>query len=235
MNLLRTGVRVLIYPSDIPRASAPLLRTVPHLPSWAESLKKHKNKGVEALGFKLVCVSLNSGRTRSSFEEEEERAMASTSSGAAGYRGLQLCGSIPTDELSAVNSRWLDDVALLVAMTHQQQIAVAVNRTIVMRLSWAVIGGGGGADQSPPPPMVRKVGSCLEPDEQLTAMEWVVFEAATVLAVGTSFGALLLFSQKGNLLIKQVLESISSSKLLKTKAGWGKEKESPPCNHKIFS
>ncbi|KAH8937404.1 hypothetical protein BDL97_16G026700 [Sphagnum fallax] len=129
--------------------------------------------------------------------------MASTSSGAAGYRGLQLCGSIPTDELSAVNSRWLDDAALLVAMTHQQQMAVAVNRTIVMRLSWAVISGGGG-DQSPPPPMVRKVGSCLEPDEQLTAMEWVVFEAATVLAVGTSFGALLLFSQKGNLLIKQL-------------------------------
>jgi hypothetical protein len=54
------------------------------------------------------------------------------------------------------------------------------------------------------------VGSCLESDEQLTAMEWVVFEAATVLAVGTSFGALLLFSQKGNLLIKQVLEFISS-------------------------
>ncbi len=147
--------------------------------------------------------------------------MASTSSGAAGYRGLQLCGSIPTDELSAVNSRWLDDAALLVAMTHQQQMAVAVNRTIVMRLSWAVISGGVGGDQSPPPPMVRKVGSCLEPDEQLTAMEWVVFEAATVLAVGTSFGALLLFSQKGNLLIKQVLESISSSKLLETKAGWG--------------
>jgi hypothetical protein len=67
-------------------------------------------------------------------------------------------------------------------------------------------------------------------------MEWVVFEAATVLAVGTSFGALLLFSQKGNLLIKQVLESISSSKLLETKAGWGgggEEKESR--NHKIFS
>jgi hypothetical protein len=180
-----------------------------------------------------------SGLTRSSFEEEEEeRTMASTSSGAAGYRGLQLCGSIPTDELSAVNSRWLDDAALLVAMTHQQQMAIAVNRTIVMRLSWAIISGGGGGegDQSPPSPMVRKVGSCLESDEQLTAMEWVVFEAATVLAVGTSFGALLLFSQKGNLLIKQVLESISSSKLLETKAGWGRqEKESPPCNHKIFS
>jgi hypothetical protein len=160
--------------------------------------------------------------------------MASTSSGAAGYRGLQLCGSIPTDELSAVNSRWLDDAALLVAMTHQQQMAIAMNRTIVMRLSWAIIseGGGGGGDQSPSP-MVRKVGSCLESDEQLTAMEWVVFEAATVLAVGTSFGALLLFSQKGNLLIKQVLESISSSKLLETKAGG--EKESPPCNYKIFS
>jgi len=149
--------------------------------------------------------------------------MASTSSGAAGYRGLQLCGSIPTEELSAVNSRWLDDAALLVAMTHQQQMAIAVNRTIVMRLSWAIIsgggGGGGGGDQSPPSPMVRKVGSCLESDEQLTAMEWVVFEAATVLAVGTSFGALLLFSQKGNLLIKQVPESISSSKLLETKGG----------------
>jgi hypothetical protein len=135
--------------------------------------------------------------------------MASTSSGAAGYRGLQLCGSIPTEELSALNSHWLDDAALLVAMTHQQQMAIAVNRTIVMRLSWAIISGEGG-DQSPPSPMVRKVGSCLESDEQLTAMEWVVFEAATVLAVGTSFGALLLFSQKGNLLIKQVLEFISS-------------------------
>jgi hypothetical protein len=133
-----------------------------------------------------------------------------------------------------VNSRWLDDAALLVAMTHQQQMAVAVNRTIVMRLSWAVISGGGG-DQSPPPPMVRKVGSCLEPDEQLTAMEWVVFEAATVLAVGTSFGALLLFSQKGNLLIKQVLESISSSKLLETKAGWGGGEEKESRNQKIFS
>jgi hypothetical protein len=108
-----------------------------------------------------------------------------------------------------VNSRWLDDAALLVAMTHQQQMAIAVNRTIVMRLSWAIISGGGGGegDQSPPSPMVRKVGSCLESDEQLTAMEWVVFEAATVLAVGTSFGALLLFSQKGNLLIKQYFHS----------------------------
>jgi hypothetical protein len=104
-------------------------------------------------------------------------------------------------------------------MTHQQQMAIAVNRTIVMRLSWAIISGRGGGDQSPPSPMVRKVGSCLESDEQLTAMEWVVFEAATVLAVGTSFGALLLFSQKGNLLIKQVLESITSSKLLEIKAG----------------
>lgn len=38
----------------------------------------------------------------------------------------------------------------------------------------------------------------------MTAMEWVVLDATTLLAVGTSFGALLLFSQKGTLLIKQV-------------------------------
>lgn len=53
-------------------------------------------------------------------------------------------------------------------------------------------------------PFVRKVGSCLEPEEKMTAMEWVVFDGASLLAVGTSFGALLLFSQKGTLLIKQV-------------------------------
>lgn len=51
---------------------------------------------------------------------------------------------------------------------------------------------------------VRQVRSCLEPEEKLTAMEWVVFDVVDLLAVGTSFGALLLFSQKGTLLIKQV-------------------------------
>lgn len=65
-------------------------------------------------------------------------------------------------------------------------------------------------------PFVRKVGSCLEPEEKMTAMEWLVFDGATLLAVGTSFGALLLFSQKGTLLIKQVrsCQSLDSKQMI---------------------
>lgn len=55
---------------------------------------------------------------------------------------------------------------------------------------------------------VRQVRSCLEPEEKLTAMEWVLFDVVALLAVGTSFGALLLFSQKGTLLIKQVCRKL---------------------------
>jgi len=58
-------------------------------------------------------------------------------------------------------------------------------------------------------PFVRKVGSCLEPEEKMTAMEWLVFDGATLLAVGTSFGALLLFSLQGTLLLKQVRSCLS--------------------------
>lgn len=58
-------------------------------------------------------------------------------------------------------------------------------------------------------PFVRKVGSCLEPEEKMTAMEWLIFDGATLLAVGTSFGALLIFSQKGTLLLKQVRSCLS--------------------------
>jgi len=120
-----------------------------------------------------------------------------------GSRGLQLCGRIASNELEAVGAakpRWLDNPAILVAMT-QEHMAIATEQVMVMRLSWKQQG------ETDSKPFVRKVGSCLEPEEKMTAMEWVVFDATTLLAVGTSFGALLLFSQKGTLLIKQFFHS----------------------------
>lgn len=120
-----------------------------------------------------------------------------------GSRGLQLCGCIVTDELEAVGAgktRWLDNPVILVAMT-QEHLAIATDQVIIMQLTWKQ------QAEKDTKPFVRKVGSCLEPEEKMTAMEWVVFDGASLLAVGTSFGALLLFSQKGTLLIKQYFHS----------------------------
>jgi len=128
-------------------------------------------------------------------------AMAALQAG--GSRGLQLCGSIAINDLSAVGAgkpRWLDNQVILVAMAHEH-MAIATEQNIVMRLTWGQEEGKEGKS------FVRQVRSCLEPEEKLTAMEWVLFDVVALLAVGTSFGALLLFSQKGTLLIKQYFHS----------------------------
>lgn len=55
-----------------------------------------------------------------------------------GSRGLQLCGRIASPELEAVGAakpRWLDNPAILVAMT-QEHMAIATEQVMVMRLSW---------------------------------------------------------------------------------------------------
>jgi hypothetical protein len=57
---------------------------------------------------------------------------------AGGSRGLQLCGCVASDELGAVGAgktRWLDNPAILVAMT-QDHLAIATEQVMVMRLSW---------------------------------------------------------------------------------------------------
>jgi len=55
-----------------------------------------------------------------------------------GSRGLQLSGRIVSNELEAVGAgktRWLDNPAILVAMT-QEHMAIATEQVMVMRLSW---------------------------------------------------------------------------------------------------
>lgn len=55
-----------------------------------------------------------------------------------GSRGLQLCGRIVSNELEVVGAgktRWLDNPAILVAMT-QEHMAVATEQVMVLRLSW---------------------------------------------------------------------------------------------------
>lgn len=57
---------------------------------------------------------------------------------AGGSRGLQLCGSIAGNDLSAVGAgtpRWLDNQVILVAMAHEH-MAIATEQNIVMRLTW---------------------------------------------------------------------------------------------------
>lgn len=203
---------------------------------------------------------------------EQRVVLAMAALQAGGSRGLQLCGSIAVNDLSAVGAgtpRWLDNQVVLVAMAHEH-MAIATEQNIVMRLTWKqeVIAGfdlifglfillqvlfvkgillimyvmlvaykgnvflvmfqnhvagvlnspsltqvvdGQNQEGKEGKSFVRQVRSCLEPEEKLTAMEWVLFDAVALLAVGTSFGALLLFSQKGTLLIKQVCKKLHLS------------------------
>lgn len=63
-------------------------------------------------------------------------AMAAIQAG--GSRGLQLCGSIAGNDLSAVGAgtpRWLDNQVILVAMA-DEHMAIATEQNIVMRLTW---------------------------------------------------------------------------------------------------
>lgn len=114
-------------------------------------------------------------------------------------KGLQYCGCIAIDALEQVGSGvegWLENPSVVFAMSRDQMV-FARERTIVMQLRWK--GSGDGSEA-----LMTRVGVSSEFQENVTSLEWLAFDDFTVLAVGTSLGAILFYSQSGILLFRQV-------------------------------
>lgn len=108
-------------------------------------------------------------------------------------------GCIACEELSEVGvgkEGWLvDDPNLLCALdTHALALA---NRSVILVLGWA--------DSDGNRVKIRPDLSPIEA-EQITAVEWLVFDEIRVVIAGTSSGHLLFYSLGGDLIHKQVNE-----------------------------
>lgn len=117
----------------------------------------------------------------------------------ASPKGLQYCGCIADDALEQVGAGvegWIQNASVVLAVT-RDQVAIGRKRTLVMQLRWKESGEGS-------EPVVIKVGASADFQENVTSLEWLVFDDYTALAVGTSLGALLLYSPGGSLLFRQV-------------------------------
>ncbi|KAL3686188.1 hypothetical protein R1sor_004210 [Riccia sorocarpa] len=124
-------------------------------------------------------------------------------------KGLQYSGCVAADELEDVGAGflgWLDSKDLVIAMTWSQ-MAIAKKNTLVMQLRWKNHG-----DYTP---LMIRVGSSDSYEENVTSMEWLMFDDFTVLAVGTSSGALRMYTSQGVLLFQQ---QFSSGPLLRIRA-----------------
>lgn len=111
---------------------------------------------------------------------------------------MQFSGCIASEELGAVGAGiegWLDNPGLVVSMT-QDHIALASRQAMVIETGWK-------HPEDPQPSVLVHV-ECMEAGERVTAIQWVVLHNCVAVAVGTSHGSLLFYSQKGTLLLKQV-------------------------------
>ncbi|CAM6126840.1 unnamed protein product [Calypogeia fissa] len=114
----------------------------------------------------------------------------------AASKGLDYIGCVAIDALEEVGAGvegWIDNPSVVFAMS-REQIAFARERVLVMQLRWK------GASEA----VLTQVGaSSSEFHEVVTSLEWLAFDEFTVLAVGTSLGALMLYSQWGIPLFRQ--------------------------------
>lgn len=122
-------------------------------------------------------------------------------------RGVQFSGCIASEELGAVGAGiegWLDNPGLVVSMT-QDHIALASRQAMVIETGWK-------HPEDPQPSVLVHV-ECMEAGERVTAIQWVVLHNCVAVAVGTSHGSLLFYSQKGTLLLKQVSSIFSKYRI----------------------
>ncbi|OAE27491.1 hypothetical protein AXG93_3911s1740 [Marchantia polymorpha subsp. ruderalis] len=121
----------------------------------------------------------------------------------ATVKGVQYCGWViadnePLEDVGAGFVGWLDSPDLVIAMTWSQ-MAIAKKYTLVMQLKWKRHGDF--------TPVTIRVGNPDVFEENVTSMEWLVFSDFTVLAVGTSAGALRIYTEQGTLLFQQQFNS----------------------------
>lgn len=108
--------------------------------------------------------------------------------------------SIACEELSEVGAGkegWLVENPNLLTALDTHSLALA-NRFMVLVLHWS-----NGSDPTSHRLKIRPDLSPIEA-EYISAIEWLVFDDFTVLAIGTSCGFLLIYSLQGDLIHKQV-------------------------------
>ncbi|CAH9115595.1 unnamed protein product [Cuscuta europaea] len=115
-------------------------------------------------------------------------------------------GCITCDDLSdlgAGKEGWLVGNPNLLTALDTHYIALA-DRSIIFVIQW--LGGGGGPDAKITPEL-----SPIQP-EYISALEWLIFDDIKVIAVGTSCGYFLIYSLRGDLIHKQL---VNTGKVLK--------------------
>ena len=108
-------------------------------------------------------------------------------------------GCIACEDLTdfgAGKEGWLapDASTTILCALDAHSLAIA-NRCLILILGWS--------DQDEPRVKIRPELSPIEA-ENITAIEWLVFEEIKVIAAGTSRGFLLLYSLRGDLIHRQV-------------------------------
>ncbi|CAI9088809.1 OLC1v1023246C1 [Oldenlandia corymbosa var. corymbosa] len=103
-------------------------------------------------------------------------------------------------EIGAGKEGWLVNTPNLLTALDTPSLALA-NRSIILILHWN--------DSADPSAYRRKIIPDLSPieAEYISAIEWLVFDDIRVLAIGTSSGFLLIYSLKGDLIHKQLVDS----------------------------
>ncbi|KAL7249688.1 hypothetical protein ACSBR1_011802 [Camellia fascicularis] len=110
-------------------------------------------------------------------------------------------GSIASDdltELGAGKEGWLVDNPNLLTALDTHSLAIA-NHSVVLVLDWS-----DGSDPTGPRVKIRPTLSPIE-SEYISSVEWLVFDDIRVLALGTSCGYLLIYSLRGDLIHKQIV------------------------------
>ncbi|XP_028056499.1 rab3 GTPase-activating protein non-catalytic subunit-like [Camellia sinensis] len=110
-------------------------------------------------------------------------------------------GSIACDdltELGAGKEGWLVDNPNLLTALDTHSLAIA-NHSVVLVLDWS-----DGSDPTGPRVKIRPTLSPIE-SEYISSVEWLVFDDIRVLALGTSCGYLLIYSLRGDLIHKQIV------------------------------
>eukprot|EP00249_Psilotum_nudum_P014617 c24920_g1_i1 orf=88-1509(-) len=108
------------------------------------------------------------------------------------------CAFIVAEELELVGAGsegWIDDPSLVMAMS-ASLLAVARLTTVV------IVALEDEQSKRVPRPVVIRLPT-VEDEPRIKAMEWLIFDKLSVLAVGTTQGTVLMYSTNGSLLLKQ--------------------------------
>ncbi|CAH9135597.1 unnamed protein product [Cuscuta epithymum] len=115
--------------------------------------------------------------------------------------GCITCGDL--SDLGAGKEGWLVGNPNLLTALDTHSIALA-DRSIIIVIQWL---GGGGAPDAKITPELSPIQS-----EYISALEWLISDDIKVIAVGTSCGYLLIYSLRGDLIHKQL---VNTGKVLK--------------------